>query len=134
VDPALRGKLLRAILGIAALGHLVVGLSFWFVPELAIEEILAWGPPSGWTSVLGAYDLSVAFALLLAFRDPVGNAGIIRFVGVLLSLHSLTHAYYIVWGDAPDRHWFVVAYLLAGGLVLLWLAPSDTPEAQREAA
>lgn len=126
MHPEMKMKLLRAILAIAALGHLVVGLSFWFFPDLAIEEILAWGPPSGWTSILGAYDLSVAFALVLALRDPYGNAGIIRFVAVLLSLHALTHAYYIVWGDAPDRHWFVVAYLLGGGIVLWWLAP-DRP-------
>jgi hypothetical protein len=118
-------KALRAILAIAAVAHVVVGLSFWFFPDLAIDEILAWGPPSGWTSILGAYDLSVAFALVLAFRDPYANSGIIRFVGVLLSLHALTHAYYIVWGDAPDRHWFVVTYLLAGGVVMWWLAPEQ---------
>ncbi|MGH2756891.1 MAG: hypothetical protein ACRDI3_03795 [Actinomycetota bacterium] len=130
MNPELKIKTLRAILAVAAAGHVVVGLSFWFFPDLAIDEILAWGPPSGWTSVLGAYDLAVAFALFLAFRDPFTNRGIIRFVGVLLSLHGLTHAYYIVWGDAPDRHWFVVAYLLAGGLVLWWLAPE--PRQMRE--
>lgn len=125
MNPEMKMKTLRAILAVAAVGHVVVGLSFWFFPEKAIDEILAWGPPSGWTSILGAYDLAVAFALVLAFRDPYGNSGIIRFVGVLLSLHGLTHAYYIVWGDAPDRHWFVVAYLLAGGIVLWWLAPKQ---------
>lgn len=120
-------RFLSLVLAVAAVGHVVVALSFWFFPELAIDEILAWGPPSGWTSILGAYDLAVAFALVLAFRDPVANTGIIKFVGVLLSLHALTHAYYIVWGDAPDRHWFVVAYLLAGGIVLWWLAPAGRP-------
>ena len=127
MNPEMRLRTLRAILAVAAIGHLVVGLSFWFFPDLAIDEILAWGPPSGWTSILGAYDLSVAFALLLAFRDPQANSGIIRFVAVLLSLHALTHAYYILWGDAPDRHWFVVTYLLGGGIVLWWLAPLQPP-------
>lgn len=115
--------LLKVLLGAAAIGHLVVGLSFWFAPELAIEEILAWGPASGWTSILGAYDIAVSFALVMALRDPVGNVGIIRFVGVLLVLHAGTHAYYIVWGDAPQRHWFVSSYLVAAGALLLWLAP-----------
>ncbi len=116
-------KLLRFVIAVAAVGHLIVGLSFWFAPELAIDEILAWGPPSGWTSILGAYDLSVAFALYLAFRDPVANTGILRFVGVLLLLHAATHVYYIVWGDAPARFWLVSGYLAVGGIVLLWLAP-----------
>jgi hypothetical protein len=117
-------KALKVLLAAAAIGHLVVGLSFWFFPEWAIDEVLAWGPPSGWTSVLGAYDLAVAFGLVLAFRDPAGNTGLIKFVAVLLALHSATHAYYIVWGDAPQRHWFVVAYLLAAGLLFWWLAPA----------
>ena len=119
----MRMKALRLLLAAAALGHLTVALSFWFIPETAIDEILAWGPPSGWTSVLGAYDLAVAFALVMAFRDPVANAGIGRFVAVLLVLHGATHAYYIVWGDAPDRHWFVVAYLVAAGMLFWWLTP-----------
>ena len=124
---------LRVILALAALGHLIVGLSFWFFPDRAIDEILAWGPPSGWTSILGAYDLAVAFALFIAFRDPVGNRGIISFVAVLLALHGATHAYYIVWGDAPDRHWFVVSYLLAAAVVLWWLRPSERRASEREA-
>ena len=106
----------------------MVGLSFWFAPHLAVEEVLAWGPASGWTTILGSYDLSVAFALLLAFRDPIRNAGIIRFVGVLLVLHALTHAYYTVIGSSPARFWFVIAYLLTGGVVMLVLAPR-TPDA-----
>lgn len=123
MTPELRMTALKVLLAAAALGHLVVGLSFWFIPETAIDEILAWGPPSGWTSILGAYDLAVAFALVMALRDPVGNAAIIRFVAVLLALHAGTHAYYIVWGDAPDRHWFVVAYLLAAAVLFAWLTP-----------
>jgi hypothetical protein len=111
---------LRFVLFVAALGHLIVGLSFWFFPELAIDEILAWGPVSGWTTILGSYDLSVAFALFLALRNPLANTGIIKFVGVLLILHALTHAYYTVIGDSPPRFWFVIAYLLTGGIVLLW--------------
>lgn len=114
---------LKVLLAAAALGHVIVGLSFWFFPETAIDEILAWGPPSGWTSILGAYDLAVAFALVMALRDPIGNAAIIRFVAALLVLHGATHAYYIVWGDAPDRHWFVVAYLVAAGVLFWWLTP-----------
>ncbi len=62
-----------------------------------------------------------------ALRDPIGNVGIIFFVSVLLVLHGLTHAYYIVWGDAPDRHWFVVAYLVAAGILLWWLTPRSRP-------
>ncbi len=124
VTEEMRMKALKLLLAAAAIGHVVVAFSFWFFPEAAIDEILAWGPPSGWTSILGAYDLAVAFALLLALRDPIANVGIISFVSVLLVLHGLTHAYYIVWGDAPDRHWFVVAYLVAAGILLWWLSPS----------
>ncbi|HYI46525.1 MAG TPA: hypothetical protein VE174_13800 [Actinomycetota bacterium] len=119
---AARLKFLRFVLFAAAVGHLVVGLSFWFAPELAVEEILAWGPASGWTTILGSYDLSVAFALLLAFRDPLHNLGIVRFVGFLLVLHAGTHAYYTAFGDSPPRFWFVISYLAATGIVLLWLA------------
>lgn len=115
---------LRFVLAIAALGHLIVGLAFWFVPELAVEEILAWGLASGWTTILGSYDLSVAFALFLAWRDPLSNLGIVKFVGFLLVLHGLTHGYYNVIGDSPPRLWFVVGYLLVGGGVLLWLGTS----------
>jgi hypothetical protein len=117
---AAKFSFLRFVLFVTALGHLIVGLSFWFFPELAIDEILAWGPVSGWTTILGSYDLAVAFALFLALRDPLGNTGIIKFVGVLLILHALTHAYYTVIGDSPPRFWFVIAYLLTGGIVLLW--------------
>ena len=122
-----RIKFLRFVLAAAALGHLIVGLSFWFAPELSVEEILAWGPASGWTTILGSYDLSVAFALWLAFRDPIGNLGIARFVGFLLILHAGTHAYYTVLGNSPPRFWFVIAYLAGTGLVLLWLAAAVSP-------
>lgn len=117
--------LLRTTLAVAALGHLIVGLSFWFVPELAIDEILAWGQASGWTSVLGAYDIAVAFGLWTAFRDPERNAGLIRFAAVLLSIHAATHAYYILWGDSPPRLWIPTAYLLLGAVLLLWLSPRE---------
>ena len=115
-------KFLRFVLAAAAVGHLIVGLSFWFAPELAVEEILAWGPASGWTTILGSYDLSVAFALFLAFRDPLHNLGIAKFVGFLLILHAGTHGYYTVLGDSPPRFWFVISYLAATRIVLLWLA------------
>lgn len=115
--------LLRTVLAVAALGHLIVGLSFWFVPELAIDEILAWGSPSGWTSILGAYDIAVAFGLWTAFRDPERNVGLIRFAAVLLTIHAATHAYYILWGDSPSRLWIATAYLLVGAGLLVWLSP-----------
>ena len=117
-----RNLVTKAIIAAVGLGHLVVGLTFWFAPELAVEEILAWGPASGWTTILGSYDLSVAFALAIAFKDPPGNVGIIRFVAFLLILHAATHAYYIVWGDAPQRFWLVSSYLAAAGVALLWIA------------
>lgn len=116
-----RMLVLKTLIAAVALGHVVVGLMFWFKPELAVEEILAWGPASGWTAILGSYDLSVAFALAMAFKDPVRNVAIIRFVGFLLILHAATHAYYIVWGDAPARFWFVSSYLVIAALALLWL-------------
>lgn len=116
-----RMLVLKTLIAAVALGHVVVGLMFWFKPELAVEEILAWGPASGWTAILGSYDLSVAFALAMAFKDPVRNVAIIRFVGFLLILHAVTHAYYIVWGDAPARFWFVSSYLVIAALALLWL-------------
>ena len=112
----------KALIGAIGVGHLVVGLMFWFAPHLAVEEILAWGPASGWTAILGSYDLSVAFALALAFRDPVRNIGIVRFVGFLLVLHAATHMYYVFWGDAPGRMVFVSSYLVAAGLILWWIA------------
>lgn len=115
------------VLGIVALGHLIVGLSFWFVPKLAIDEILAWGQPSGWTSILGAYDVAVAYGLFVAFRDPERNVGLIRFGAVLLTIHAATHAYYIVWGDSPPRLWIATAYLLVGAALLTWLAPREVP-------
>ncbi len=122
-----RLTLLKVVLAVAAFGHLIVGLSFWFVPELAIDEILAWGQPSGWTSILGAYDLAVAFGLWTAFRAPEQNVGLIRFGAVLLTIHAATHAYYIVWGDAPPRLWIATAYLLIGAALLLWLSPREVP-------
>jgi hypothetical protein len=112
----------KALLGAVGVGHLVVGLMFWFAPHLAVEEILAWGPASGWTAILGSYDLSVAFALAIAFRDPVRNVGIVRFVGFLLVLHAATHMYYVFWGDAPMRMVFVSSYLVGAGIVLWWIA------------
>ena len=120
-----RLKLLRFVVFLVMVGHLVVGLMFWFAPQLAIDEILAWGPVSGWTTILGSYDLSVAFALFLVLRDPHGNRGIMQFVGFLLILHGLTHLYYTVIGDSPVRFYFVVSYLVGGGLALLWLAPKS---------
>ena len=117
-----RMLVLKTLIAAVGVGHVVVGLMFWFKPELAVEEILAWGPASGWTAILGSYDLSVAFALSMAFRDPVRNVGIIRFVGFLLILHAATHAYYIVWGDAPARFWLVSSYLVIAALLLLWLS------------
>ncbi len=114
--------LAKALIAAIGIGHLIVGLMFWFAPELAVEEILAWGPASGWTAILGSYDLSVAFALGLAFRDPVRNVGIVRFVGFLLVLHAATHMYYVFWGAAPDRMWFVSSYLTAAGLLMFWVA------------
>jgi hypothetical protein len=110
------------LIGAVGLGHLIVGLMFWFAPHLAVEEILAWGPASGWTAILGSYDLSVAFALGMAFKDPVRNIGIVRFVGFLLVLHAATHMYYVFWGDAPTRMVFVSSYLVGAGLVLWWVA------------
>ncbi|HWL64434.1 MAG TPA: hypothetical protein VNP73_00520 [Actinomycetota bacterium] len=118
-------KLLRFVLLSIAIGHLVVGFMFWFRPDLAVEEILAWGPASGWTTILGSYDLSVAFALFLAYRNPLDNLGIVKFVGVLLVLHGLTHLYYTVIGDSPARFYFVVSYLIAGGIALLWLGSNE---------
>jgi hypothetical protein len=112
----------KALIGVVGIGHLVVGLTFWFAPHLAVEEILAWGPASGWTAILGSYDLSVAFALGMAFRDPVRNIGIVRFVGFLLVLHAATHMYYVFWGDAPMRMVFVSSYLAGAGLTLWWVA------------
>lgn len=117
--------LLRTVLAVAALGHLIVGLSFWFVPELAIDEILAWGQPSGWTSILGAYDIAIAFGMWTAFRNPERNVGFIRFAVVLLTIHAATHAYYILWGDSPARLWIATAYLLLGAVLLLWLSPKQ---------
>lgn len=114
--------LAKALIAAVGLGHLVVGLMFWFAPHLAVEEILAWGPASGWTAILGSYDLSVAFALSLAFRDPVRNVGIVRFVGFLLVLHAATHMYYVFWGTAPDRMWLVSSYLTAAGVLMFWTA------------
>ncbi len=118
-------KLLRFVTLLVMIGHLVVGLTFWFAPELAIDEILQWGPVSGWTTILGSYDLSVAFALFLAYRNPLGNLGIIKFVGVLLVLHGLTHLYYTVIGDSPARFYLVVSYLVAAGIALLWLGSAQ---------
>jgi hypothetical protein len=112
----------RALIGVIGLGHLIVGLMFWFAPHLAVEEILAWGPASGWTSILGSYDLSVAFALAMAFKDPIRNIGIVRFVGFLLVLHAATHMYYVFWDDAPTRMVFVSSYLVVAGLALWWVA------------
>jgi len=126
-----RAVLLRFVLGVAALGHLVVGLSFWFFPELAIDEILAWGNPSGWTSILGAYDIAVACGLVIAFRDPEANRGLILFVAILLTIHAGTHAYYNIWGDAPARLWLPTAYLLLGAALLAWLAPPGRPREVR---
>jgi hypothetical protein len=126
-----RMLILKAVIAAVGLGHLVVGLAFWFAPHLAVEEILAWGPASGWTAILGSYDLSVAFALAMAFRDPVRNVGIIRFVGFLLILHAATHAYYIVWGDAPARFWLVSSYLVIAAVALLWLGGRDTVRGAR---
>jgi hypothetical protein len=126
-----RMLVLKAVIAAVGLGHVVVGLMFWFKPELAVEEILAWGPASGWTAILGSYDLSVAFALAMAFRDPVRNVGIIRFVGFLLILHAATHAYYIVWDDAPARFWFVSSYLVIAALALLWLGGRDMARGAR---
>ena len=124
-----RLKLLRFVVFLVMVGHLLVGLMFWFAPQLAIDEILQWGPVSGWTTILGSYDLAVAFALFLVFRDPLNNRGIIQFVGFLLILHGLTHLYYTVLGDSPVRFYFVVSYLVGGGAALLWLAPK--PDAGR---
>ena len=121
-----RMLVLKTLIAAVGVGHLVVGLMFWFAPHLAVEEILAWGPASGWTAILGSYDLSVAFALSMAFRDPVRNVAIIRFVGFLLILHAATHAYYIVWGDAPARFWLVSSYLAIAALLLLWFARDVT--------
>ena len=120
---AARLRLLRVVVFLVMVGHIVVGLMFWFAPELAIDEILQWGPPSGWTTIIGSYDLSVAFALFLALRDPSSNRGIVQFVGVLLILHGLTHLYYTVIGDSPVRFYLVVTYLVGAGIALLWLAP-----------
>ena len=118
-----RLKLLRFVVFLVMVGHLVVGFMFWFAPHLAIDEILAWGPVSGWTTILGSYDLSVAFALFLVLRDPANNRGVMQFVGFLLVLHGLTHLYYTVIGDSPARFYLVTSYLVAGGVALLWLAP-----------
>lgn len=115
--------MLKAVLIVAALGHLVTGLAFWFVPRLAIDEVLAWGDPSGWTTILGAYDLAVTYALWLAFRDPAGNPGLLRFAAVLLALHAGTHAYYNVWGGAPARLWIPTALLVSGAVLIVVLAP-----------
>ncbi len=123
MDARSRWLVLRLVLGIACIGHLVVGLSFWFVPQLAIDEILAWGEPSGWTSVLGAYDIAVAVGLAMALRDPDAHAGFIRFVAVLLSLHGGTHAYFNIWGDSPPRLWLPTGILFAGSVLLAWLGP-----------
>ena len=120
---AARIKLLRVVIFLVMIGHLVVGLMFWFAPQLAIDEILQWGPVSGWTTILGSYDLAVAFALFLALRDPASNRGIVQFVGVLLILHGATHLYYTVIGDSPARFYFVVSYLIVSGIALLKLAP-----------
>lgn len=126
-----RITLLRAVLAVTALGHLVTGLSFWFFPRLAIDEVLAWGDPSGWTAILGAYDVAVAYAMWLAFRDPEGNPGLLRFAAVLLALHAGTHAYFNLWGGAPSRLWIPTAILLAGSVLLVVLAPRS-PEAERD--
>ena len=112
----------KAVIAAVGIGHVIVGLMFWFAPHLAVEEILAWGPASGWTAILGSYDLSIAFALALAFKDPVRNAAILKFVGFLLVLHAATHMYYVFWGDAPARMWFVSSYLTAGGILMYWIA------------
>ncbi len=128
----------RAVIAAVGLGHLVVGLMFWFAPHLAVEEILAWGPASGWTAILGSYDLSVAFGLALAFKDPVRNVSMVKFVGFLLVLHAATHMYYVFWGDAPARMWFVSSYLTAAGVAMFWVAArwlsplsSATPSSSR---
>jgi hypothetical protein len=123
---------LKLVLAVATIGHIVVGLSFWFFPHLAIQEILAWGRPSGWTSILGAYDVAVGAALFIAYRDPLGNAGLVRFAAILLALHAGTHAYYILWGDSPPRLWIASAYLALGSGLLFWLGPSVST-AQRPA-
>jgi hypothetical protein len=120
---AQRQLLLKVVLGVAAVGHLIVGLSFWFWPDLAIEEILAWGNPSGWTSVLGAYDIAVAYGMFMAFRNPDLNGGLIRFGAALLTIHAGTHAYYLIWGDSPQRLWIATGYLLLGAVLLAWLSP-----------
>lgn len=117
-----RSLIAKALIAAVGLGHLVVGLMFWFAPHLAVEEILAWGPASGWTAILGSYDLSVAFGLALAYRDPVRNASMVKFVGFLLVLHAATHMYYVFWGDAPARMWFVSSYLTAAGVAMFWIA------------
>lgn len=137
VDTGQRHLLIaKAVIAAVGLGHLIVGLAFWFAPELAVEEILAWGPASGWTAVLGSYDLSIAFGLALAFRDPIRNAGIVKFVGFLLVIHAATHMYYVFWGDAPQRMWFVSSYLAAAGILMYWIAarwltPEDPSPAVR---
>jgi hypothetical protein len=118
-----RLALLRTVLAVAAAGHAITGLSFWFVPHLAIDEVLAWGEPSGWTAILGAYDLAVAYALWLAFRDPAGNPGLLRFAAVLLALHAGTHAYFNIWGGAPSRLWIPTAILALGSVLVVALAP-----------
>ena len=119
---ATRLLIAKTVIAAVGLGHLVVGLMFWFAPHLAVEEILAWGPASGWTAILGSYDLSVAFGLGLAYRDPIRNASMVKFVGFLLVLHAATHMYYVFWGDAPARMWFVSSYLTVAGVAMFWIA------------
>jgi hypothetical protein len=137
-----RSLALRAVLILYAIGHLTTSALFTFWPRYFIEQrgprppaplslvhgFGAWPPlHTGFMNVLAAYDLAVAFALLLAALDPVRNAGILWFLIVLWTVHGATHAAHILWGTSPPGYWSSVAELWLGAVLLLALRPGRPP-------
>lgn len=132
-----RREVLRAVLFGYAVGHLVTATLFLFWPTyfltgagspppwpLSVFQFGVWPPVhEGFMNVVAAYDVAVAFALLLAAWSPERHRGLIWFAIVLWALHGGVHAYHILWGTSPGGFWGTVVVLWAGALLLGVLLP-----------
>jgi len=132
-----RLMLLRLVLAFYAVAHLMSSALFLFWPRYAVLgsgprppfplSVLQFGswPPfhQGFMNVIGAYDLAIAVAFVIAATNPVKHSGLVSFFLVLLAVHGGVHAAQIIWGDSPSGQWLEVAQLWAGFTFLAALFP-----------
>lgn len=121
---------LRALLFVAGLSYLLVGIAMFAAPRWFFETIGPHGPFNRhYVGDIAAFVLPLGVGLMLAAGHPGQWQNVIGLGALASVLHALNHTYDAITHHAPLEHWLVDTLpLLCLGLLLtfIYLQPKES--------